>query len=433
MALFSVSLACRFMNLSHYAMRTKKIHQRFKNSNFPHHESPLDKNPCPWGKEHHGEARQVLSSRSCGSGVFRGRRRIHVVRHARASRGGVPNIRRRRVVADFQLRFSNALAAPVFGYLSDRIDRVRLLLFALPAFAIDGMGIALAPNLEAAMALRVFGGIASAALIPTAFALVSEIVPRERRGGRHGAGHVRHDPRYRVGSGAGRAAHGVVGLANAVPRDRRRLHGRFSDWFENRSPPAFRSGGGRVPPISLVWELAHPAAFDRERRVERDGRGGLLLSGEILGRRHNLGVAEVGMTVTAFGIGLGIGNLCAGRLRRVCGREEISLVATTGLLAAAVATFVLFPLPLAGSFGCLIAWEPRWGPERQAARQFWPNGRAATREWCWLSPKHSTMSSFSASFRPRRHCSTKATTRESWRFWGSDFPLERVLQYSTRP
>ena len=79
--------------------------------------------------------------------------------------------------------FSYALAAPVFGYLSDRIDRVRLLLFALPAFAIDGMGIALAPNLEVAMALRVFGGIASAVLIPTAFALVSEIVPRERQAG----------------------------------------------------------------------------------------------------------------------------------------------------------------------------------------------------------------------------------------------------------
>ena len=86
-----------------------------------------------------------------------------------------------------------------------------------------------------------------------------------------------------------------------------------------------------------------------------------LLSGEILGRRHNLGVAEVGMTVTAFGIGLGIGNLCAGRLRRVCGREEIILVGTTSLLAAAIATFVLFPLSLAGSFGCLIAWGAALG------------------------------------------------------------------------
>ena len=67
------------------------------------------------------------------------------------------------------------------------------------------------------------------------------------------------------------------------------------------------------------------------------------------------------MTVTAFGIGLGIGNLCAGRLRRVCGREEISLVGTTSLLAAAIATFVLFPLSLAGSFGCLIAWGAALG------------------------------------------------------------------------
>jgi MFS transporter, DHA1 family, inner membrane transport protein len=76
--------------------------------------------------------------------------------------------------------FTYAIAAPFLGYLSDRIDRSRLLLVALLSFAIDGVGIAFAPTLAIAIALRIFGGLASAVIIPTAFALISEVIPRER-------------------------------------------------------------------------------------------------------------------------------------------------------------------------------------------------------------------------------------------------------------
>jgi DHA1 family inner membrane transport protein len=74
-----------------------------------------------------------------------------------------------------------AVAAPVFGYLSDRVDRRRLLLIALLFFAIDGVGIVFAPSLEVAIGLRIFGGMASAVLIPTVFALISDVVDRERQ------------------------------------------------------------------------------------------------------------------------------------------------------------------------------------------------------------------------------------------------------------
>lgn len=74
--------------------------------------------------------------------------------------------------------FAYAIAAPFLSYLSDRIDRSRLLLIALLSFAIDGVGIVFAPTLAIAIALRIFGGLASAVIIPTAFALVSEVIPR---------------------------------------------------------------------------------------------------------------------------------------------------------------------------------------------------------------------------------------------------------------
>lgn len=82
---------------------------------------------------------------------------------------------------------SYAVAAPIFGYLSDRIDRRRLLLVSLVLFSIDGLAVTIAPSFGAAIVLRVFGGLASAALIPTAFALVADIIPAHRQSAAMGA------------------------------------------------------------------------------------------------------------------------------------------------------------------------------------------------------------------------------------------------------
>lgn len=66
--------------------------------------------------------------------------------------------------------FAYAIAAPFLGFLWDRIDQCRLLLIALLSFAIDGIGIAFSPTLGIAIALRIFGGLASAVIIPATFA-----------------------------------------------------------------------------------------------------------------------------------------------------------------------------------------------------------------------------------------------------------------------
>ncbi|OTA15722.1 chloramphenicol/florfenicol exporter [Xenorhabdus vietnamensis] len=74
-----------------------------------------------------------------------------------------------------------ACAAPIFGWLSDRINRRKLLQISLLFLFLDGLALAIAPNLEIAVGLRIFGGIASAALIPTIFALVAEIFPSHKQ------------------------------------------------------------------------------------------------------------------------------------------------------------------------------------------------------------------------------------------------------------
>lgn len=82
--------------------------------------------------------------------------------------------------------FSYAIAAPLLGYFSDRMQRRKLLLLALVLFAVDTLAIVIAPTLEIAVVLRVIGGIASAIIIPTTFALVAEVVAPQRQAGAMG-------------------------------------------------------------------------------------------------------------------------------------------------------------------------------------------------------------------------------------------------------
>lgn len=252
--------------------------------------------------------------------------------------------------------FAYALAAPFLGYLSDRFNRSRLLLIALLSFAIDGVGIAFAPTLGIAIALRIFGGLASAVIIPTAFALISEVIPRERHASSMGA--------VMLGMTFG------IALGPA-------LAGLLSAWVGWHAPflltstgciVAFLVGAVTMPKRPTVVATRQTRGFKwlRNPNVTRPllakglwngtGVSAFLLSGEVLRQRYQLDVAHVGMSVTAFGIGLGIGNLSAGKLRHVTGSEERSLIAVTSLLIASVTAFNLLPLPMFGALLCLAAW-----------------------------------------------------------------------------
>ena len=257
--------------------------------------------------------------------------------------------------------FAYAIAAPFLGYLSDRINRSRLLLIALLSFAIDGVGIAFSPTLGIAIALRIFGGLASAVIIPTSFALISEVVPRERHASAMGA--------VMLGMTFG------IALGPA-------LAGLLTTWVDWRAPFLLTSTGcivalligtATMPKrrIAVATRETHGFRWLRNPNVTRPllakglwngtGVSAFLLSGEVLRQRYQLDVAHVGMSVTAFGIGLGIGNLSAGLLRRLSGGEERSLIVVTSLLIASVAAFNLLPLPVFGALVCLAAWGAALG------------------------------------------------------------------------
>jgi MFS transporter, DHA1 family, putative efflux transporter len=72
-------------------------------------------------------------------------------------------------------------SAPLFGYISDRIGRRRVLICSLLAFALANILTAGAANLPSLLAVRLFAGAAAAGVSPSIYALVGSAAPPERR------------------------------------------------------------------------------------------------------------------------------------------------------------------------------------------------------------------------------------------------------------
>jgi len=69
----------------------------------------------------------------------------------------------------------------VFGPLSDRVGRLRLITFAVVCCAVANLAVAVSPNLRATVGWRAFAGAASGGIVPLALALIGDTVAYERR------------------------------------------------------------------------------------------------------------------------------------------------------------------------------------------------------------------------------------------------------------
>ncbi|CAJ95566.1 putative arabinose efflux permease AraJ, MFS family [Cupriavidus necator] len=256
---------------------------------------------------------------------------------------------------------SYALAAPLMGWFSDRAGRRRVLLAALLLFALDGIALTLVPTLHAAMALRILGGLAAAATIPTVFALIADLVPPARQAGAMGG--------VMLGMTAGIAAGPAVA-------------GVLADGFGWRAPFLVTAGGCLAALLAGCHVLPRnlPRSGDcQEKSRNIPASSGILLpliakgawngsavaayvlAGEVLRLRYGLGVPGVGAALSVFGLGLAVGNLLAGRASQCFAREESVLIVATALVAVALTLFTTGVLGLPGSLGCLLAWGAALG------------------------------------------------------------------------
>ncbi|MCA3255053.1 MAG: DHA2 family efflux MFS transporter permease subunit, partial [Alphaproteobacteria bacterium] len=75
---------------------------------------------------------------------------------------------------------ASAVALPITGWLSDRIGRRRLFLWAIGGFVVTSMLCGIAQNLTQMVAFRVLQGIAGAFLVPLSQAAMLDVYPKER-------------------------------------------------------------------------------------------------------------------------------------------------------------------------------------------------------------------------------------------------------------
>ncbi|MEQ1974414.1 MFS transporter [Xenorhabdus sp. SGI240] len=259
-----------------------------------------------------------------------------------------------------------ALAAPIFGWLSDRINRRKLLRASLLFLFLDGVALTIAPNLEIAIGLRIFGGIASAALIPTIFALVAELFPSHKQASAMGI--------VMLGMTAGIAGGPIFAgvltelfywqvpfLVSAVgcfllyvlskkALNKKYIPNQITTLKKVHQTVTFQSlfqfvcQGNLIRPLIAkgFWNGTAVSAF--------------ILAGEVLRHHYAMGTGAVGISVSVFGIGLGLGNLSVSIVNHLNIRDECALLLAIVLLFITSSVFMLFPLSLLFSLVCLMLW-----------------------------------------------------------------------------
>ncbi|CCW32316.1 MFS transporter [Xenorhabdus nematophila] len=255
-----------------------------------------------------------------------------------------------------------ACAAPVWGWLSDQINRHTLLLVSLLFLAFDGLALTIAPNLAIAIGLRIFGGIASAALIPTTFAFVADIFPPDKQASAMGI--------VMFGMTAGIVSGPI--FAGILTES---FHWRVPFWLNatgcfllfllsknlilsKKNLPIQVDVRKEKQTITFQWIRQGNLIFPIIAKGFWNGTAvsAFILSGEILRQHYGLGTKEIGISVSTFGIGLGLGNLSVNTVKRLSISKECGLLLAIVLLFIASILFMLMPFSLFFSLGCLTLW-----------------------------------------------------------------------------
>ncbi len=245
-----------------------------------------------------------------------------------------------------------ALLAPIFGALSDRIGRRRVLLPAVALFCLGSLGTAQAPGYVFAVLTRVVTGIGAAGMLPVAFACAAD-------------------------SGADRAPvriaavqAGLTGGIILAPVYGAWITGLFG-WqfaFAGLSFAAaltlpglarLRGGGAQVPGAAPAGPVLVPGALGAILAMGF-GLGGAVgiyaLAGERLRDLTGVGTEGVGLIYAGFGILTLLGNLLMPRaIRLVRDGRQLMRICLWGVLAAIVALFAL-PLGLFAACLAMAAW-----------------------------------------------------------------------------
>lgn len=250
--------------------------------------------------------------------------------------------------------FSYALAAPVVGFFSDKMDKRKMLLVAMLFISIDSIAITFAPNLLIALILRVFGGVASAALVPITFAFISDVIDENKQA--IAMGYV------------------MLGMTLGIITGPI-LAGVMTQYFSWRMPFIFMAVGGLLVlfiSIKVLPSVASSTVKQGSFNIFKQGMiskfiiakgiwNGItvclfLLSGEILRSRYQFNSAMTGSLMGLFGIGLIIGNSIVAKVVSYKVSELSLVLAIIRLLFMIILLFISDWLTLIGDCFCLFGF-----------------------------------------------------------------------------
>lgn len=236
------------------------------------------------------------------------------------------------------------LAAPIIGFLSDRIDRRKIVLMALLLLSLDSLVIIFSPNLLTALVLRGFGGLASAALI-------ADVISESKQATAMGS--------IMVGM--------TVGIITGPI-----IAGILVQYFAWYAPFIYTAIGCLVVFIIGLFILPYSQKTVRKklsfkaikpvgiiRLILAKGLWNgvsvcmFLLAGEILRQRSHLESAEVGSLMGLFGMGLLFGNGLVAKIEKVKVSNNTKLVVIILIIIVTIILFLSGWLSLIGHGLCL--------------------------------------------------------------------------------
>ncbi|MEQ4731867.1 MULTISPECIES: MFS transporter [Providencia] len=243
------------------------------------------------------------------------------------------------------------LAAPIIGFLSDRIDRRKIVLMALLLLSLDSLVIIFSPNLLTALVLRGFGGLASAALVPVIFALIADVISESKQATAMGS--------IMVGM--------TVGIITGPI-----IAGILVQYFAWYAPFIYTAIGCLVVFIIGLFTLPHSQKTVGKKlsfkAIKHVGITRLilakglwngvsvcifLLAGEILRQRSHLESAEVGSLMGLFGMGLLFGNGLVAKIEKIKVSNNTKLVVIILIIIITIILFLSGWLSLIGHGLCL--------------------------------------------------------------------------------
>lgn len=302
-------------------------------------------------KREYYDLHSLLTAFICSSGIPCWHRRIHVVGYYIAVSNCVSCSARTDYLADIGLCLAYTLAAPIIGFLSDRIDRRKIVLMALLLLSLDSLAIIFAPNLLIALVLRGLGGLASAALVPVIFALVADVMSESKQAIAMGS--------IMMGM--------TVGIITGPI-----IAGVLVQYFAWYAPFVYTAIGCLLLFIIALFTLPHSQkTFGRKLSFKAIKHVGIvrfilakgiwngvsvcmfLLAGEILRQRSYLESVEVGSLMGLFGIGLLCGNGLVTKIEKIKASNNAKLVVIILIIMVTITLFLSGWLSLIGYGLCL--------------------------------------------------------------------------------